>query len=112
MDNTNVNVYRIYNKTIRNFEYMTLNDIWKVYQIDSRSLATMSAIVPEVRFNKLVFVTVTSSAHPVKEYGKENYITFLTSISKMPTVKSQMTLFRMNTVATREENSHVGDRRK
>ena len=103
MDNTNVNIIRVYNKQIQKYEYMTMNDIWKVYKVDGNSLNTLFAISPEVKLDKLVYVAAMSSAHPAKEYGKENYITFLTRISKAPGIKSEMTLYRMNTISEREE---------
>lgn len=103
MDNTNVNIIRVYNKQIQKYEYMTMNDIWKVYKVDGNSLNTLFAISPEVKLDKLVYVAAMSSAHPAKEYGKENYITFLTRISKLPGIKSEMALYRMNTISEREE---------
>lgn len=102
MDNVNVNVYRIYNKSLKKYEYMTVANMWKVYQID-QNLGTIGPVQPELDVNKFIYVAAESIAHPVKEYGTDNYLTFLTSISKFPQYKSQMSLFRMNTVAEREK---------
>lgn len=103
MDNTNVNIYRIFNAETDQFEYMALNDIWKVYQFNPRNLITMGPVTPDVDINKLVYVTITSSAHPVKEFKKETYITFLMTLSKVPDIKSNIRLFRMRSVSKREE---------
>jgi hypothetical protein len=56
MDNTNVNIIRVYIKQIQKYEYMTMNDIWKVYTVDGNSLDTLFAISPEVKLDKLVYV--------------------------------------------------------
>ncbi|CAG2235352.1 beta,beta-carotene 15,15'-dioxygenase-like [Mytilus galloprovincialis] len=102
MDNMNINVYRFFNSGTGQYEYATLSDTWKMYQIDPLTVGTISpvnAMKPSVPQD---FVSLMSSAHPVPEYGTGHHFTFLTSVSVLPGVQSRLSLMRIKSTYERE----------
>ncbi|CAG2221024.1 BCDO1 [Mytilus edulis] len=103
MENLNVNVYRIRNSKTGQYEYMSVNDVWNVYQIEKDTLQTVNLIAPPMKSSSHVYIPGFSSAHPIKEFGKETYFTYQMSVSIVPYMKSIITLYRMTSVGDREE---------
>lgn len=107
IDNMNVNVYRFYNKKYRTYEYVALNDFWKIYQIGAQSLDTISSISAALphpgHSGSFAFLSLLSSAHPLPEYGTTNHFTFVSSVSLIPGIKSKISLVRIKSAEEREE---------
>ncbi|XP_063406124.1 beta,beta-carotene 15,15'-dioxygenase-like [Mytilus trossulus] len=103
IDNLNVNIYRIRNAKKGNFEYMTVNDVWEVYQVSDRSLKTLKLISPPTSVKTHLYLPILSSAHPVKEFSRQTYLTFLMSVPELPFLKSFVTLYRMSSIGDREK---------
>ncbi|XP_063420661.1 beta,beta-carotene 15,15'-dioxygenase-like [Mytilus trossulus] len=103
MENLNVNVYRVRNSKTGQYEYMSVNDVWNVYQIEEETLQTLKLIAPPMKSSSHVYIPGFSSAHPIKEFGKETYLTYQMSVSIVPYMKSIITLYRMTSVGDREE---------
>lgn len=107
IDNMNVNVYRFFNKKDKTFEYVALNDFWKIYQITHDSLDTISSITTVLphpgHSGGFAFLSFLSSAHPLPEYGTTNHFTFVSSVSLIPDMKSKISLVRIKSATDREE---------
>ena len=102
MDNTNINVYRVFNEFTKEFEYLTLSDTWKVYLIEPLSTGTIGAVNAEVPPGISAFVSIMSSAHPLPEHNSTHHFTFLTSVSVMPGIKSRLSVVRIKSTSQRE----------
>jgi hypothetical protein len=74
MDNTNINVYRVFNEFTKEFEYLTLSDTWKVYLIEPLSTGTIGAVNAEVPPGISAFVNMMSSAHPLPEHNSTHHL--------------------------------------
>ncbi|XP_076083227.1 beta,beta-carotene 15,15'-dioxygenase-like [Mytilus galloprovincialis] len=103
IDNLNVNIYRVRNAKGGNFEYMTVNDVWEVYQVSDCSLKTLKLISPPTSLKTHLYLPILSSAHPVQEFGRQTYLTFLMSVPELPFLKSFVTLYRMSSIGDREQ---------
>ncbi|XP_071164181.1 retinoid isomerohydrolase-like [Mytilus edulis] len=102
-DNTNINVYRLFNEEKKSYEYIALTDAWKVYQFEPTSINTIGDIdPPNPRGTYIGFIDTMSSAHPVPEYNSSYHFTFLTSVSLIPKVKSRLSVIRMKSAFERE----------
>ena len=92
-DNMNVNVYNMSN------EFVVVNDIWTYYTFDPATLKIGRKVntVPPTVNNKGHGgrLTVMSSAHPLKEFGKDSYISFVAGYALLPFQKSRITVVRM-----------------
>ncbi|XP_062614555.1 beta,beta-carotene 15,15'-dioxygenase-like, partial [Saccostrea cucullata] len=101
IDNMNVNVYKFGDGNI-----VALNDFWKVYQIDSDSLQTLSSFSAPVHVHKspsaFSFLNFLSSAHPLPESGTSNHLTYLSSVNVIPGMKSKISLVRIKSTQDRE----------
>ncbi|XP_062615214.1 beta,beta-carotene 15,15'-dioxygenase-like [Saccostrea cucullata] len=101
IDNMNVNVYKFGDGNI-----VALNDFWKVYQIDSDSLQTLSSFSAPVHVHKspsaFSFLNFLSSAHSLPESGTSNHLTYLSSVNVIPGMKSKISLVRIKSTKNRE----------
>nr|WKB14787.1 BCO1 protein [Sinohyriopsis cumingii] len=106
IDNMNVNVYRFYDAHHHQYQYVALNDYWKVYNFDPKSLSTVKSINAEVPDgtpdSSLAFLSFLSSAHPLPEMGTTNHFTFVSSVSLVPGFKSKIELIRIKSAMERE----------
>lgn len=106
IDNMNVNVYELFNKDSGENEYVALNDYWKVYIFDQGNLETIGSYTAEIpksnRTESFGFLNFLSSSHPLPEYGTTNHFTFLTSVSVIPSIKSTISLIRINSIEQRQ----------
>lgn len=102
MDNMNINVYRFFNAGRNQFEYVTLSDAWKLYQIDPLTVGTIAPIDAEKPTSADGFISLMSTAHPVAEYKTGHHFTFLTSVSVVPGIPSHLTLIRVKSAYERE----------
>ena len=92
-DNMNVNVYNMSN------EFVVVSDLWKYYTFDPVTLKVGQAVnsdPPSVN-NKgnAGKMAIMSSAHPVKEFGKDSYISFVCGSALLPGEKNRITVVRM-----------------
>ncbi|KAK3578908.1 hypothetical protein CHS0354_035529 [Potamilus streckersoni] len=103
MDNMNVNVYRYPEGS-----YVAVSDYWNCYELDPKSLLTIEDIKPKVPnatiMDKMIML---STAHPLPEYGKNYFITFVTLASPLPEMKSKIKLIRVKSVLEREEIASI-----
>lgn len=107
IDNMNVNIVRFTNGNSGNFEYVTLNDFWKIYEVEPLSLSTKKSITAGIPHMKHLtrsagFLSLLSSAHPLPEHATNNHVTFLSSVSLIPGIKSKITLVRIKSADDRE----------
>ncbi|WAQ93715.1 CCD8A-like protein [Mya arenaria] len=106
IDNMNVNIYR-FERNESKYDYVVLNDFWKAYTIDPLSLETKSSVTAKVPYIKETsprfgFLNLLSSAHPLPEEGTSSHLTFLSSVSLVPLVKSTISLVRIHSLHQRE----------
>lgn len=105
IDNMNVNVYSIYNVNERRYQYIALNDFWKVYEIHPNNLTTVGHVTAPIpkghASGSFAFLSFLSSAHPLPEYGTTNHFTFVSSVSVIPGVKSKISLVKIMNVNKR-----------
>jgi hypothetical protein len=99
MDNMNVNVYNY------SGDYVIVNDYWKLYQIDCKTLDTIRSVTPKIPGEDIGFpyVSKMSVAHPVPEYGTKNHLTILQKISMLPVISHKITLVRIKSAGIREK---------
>lgn len=108
IDNMNVNVYGIHDSDTGKTEYIAVNDFWKVYTFNATNLKTLGDVTAKVPSKKktpsgsFAFLNFLSSAHPLPEPETKNHLTFLTSVSLVPWIKSTISLIRINSVHKRE----------
>ena len=110
IDNMNVNIYRFFNQKADIYEYVVLNDFWKIYQVNPHGLETIKSVTADLphkgQSGMFVFLSFLSSAHPLPEFGTSNPITFVSSVSLVPGIKSRITLVRIKSMDIREEIAH------
>ncbi|KAK3108235.1 hypothetical protein FSP39_003754 [Pinctada imbricata] len=108
IDNMNVNIAKL--NSDGGATFVALNDFWKIYEIDPYSLSTTRSLTANVpqggKTGSVTFLNFLSSAHPLPEYGTGNHITFLSSVSLIPGIKSKITTVRIRTADKREEIAH------
>ena len=105
IDNMNVNVYSMYNSNERRYQYVALNDFWKVYEFNPSNLTTLGHVTAPVpkghASGSFAFLSFLSSAHPLPEVNTNNHFTFVSSVSIIPGVKSKISLVRIMNVNKR-----------
>ncbi|KAK3578910.1 hypothetical protein CHS0354_035531 [Potamilus streckersoni] len=99
VDNMNVNVYRYPEGS-----YVAVSDYWNCYELDPKSLLTIEDIKPKVPnatiMDKMIMLR---TAHPLPEYGRNSFITFVSLASAIPEKKSSIKLIRVKTALERHE---------
>lgn len=101
-DNTNVNVYNIYDPEKKSLEFMALTDAWKIYKFEPLSLNTIGPVLPpKPSGTKIGFIDQMSTAHPLPEFNTTNHFTFMTSASTLGG-KSRLSVLRMKSSYERE----------
>ena len=108
IDNMNVNVYSVYNSDIGRYQYLALNDFWKVYEFFPNNLTTIGHVTAPIPKSHVTgtgsfeFLSFLSSAHPLPEVGKKSQFTFVSSVSLIPGIKSKISLVRILNVNKRQ----------
>ncbi|KAJ8309423.1 hypothetical protein KUTeg_014297 [Tegillarca granosa] len=103
IDNMNVNIYRYYNAETKEQEYVILNDCWKLYRVEPKTLTTLQAVDAEIPEQEFEYKNVMSSAHPVPEPGTTNHIEYVTSMSLIPGIKHKVQVIRIKSTNDREQ---------
>ena len=107
IDNMNVNVYGITDQDTGKTDYIAVNDFWKVYTFNATSLTTFGPVTAKVPSSEkhdtgeFAFLNFLSSAHPLPESDSPSHVTFLSSVSLDPFVKSTISLVRLKSVHDR-----------
>ena len=107
IDNMNVNIYSFTGDSVNDGRFVLLNDFWKVYEFDPLTLETKRSVTAEVPHKKgskdqFAFLNMLSSAHPLPESGTKSQLTFLSSVSLIPWIKSTISLIRIISLDKRE----------
>lgn len=102
-DNMNVNIYRYYNGQTKKFEYVLLNDCWKLYGVEPIHLTTLPSLNPEIPLQEVEYKGLLSSAHPLPEPGTTNHIEYITSMSLIPGLKHKVQVIRIKATNVREQ---------
>ena len=105
IDNMNVNVYSMFNSNEQRYQYVALNDFWKVYEIFPNNLTTIGHVTAPIpkghASGSFAFLSFLSSAHPLPEANTSNHFTFVSSVSVLPGVKGKISLVRIINVNKR-----------
>ena len=105
IDNTNVNVFQFGKSINRNkTKTVAVSDFWKCYSFDPTSLDTQHVVDPYVPSGNSLLsgFPKPSSAHPMKEIGTDNYITFVSALNPIPWFSSSISLIRIISTNKRE----------
>ncbi|CAI9742275.1 beta-carotene 15,15' [Octopus vulgaris] len=107
LDNMNVNVYSYHKTAKANGQdgkgCFALTDYWKMYEFNCTTLQTISAFeAPVPQKSSLGFLNLISTAHPLPEFGTNNSLLFLSTLSLVPWVKSSVKFIRIHTAEKRE----------
>ena len=106
IDNMNVNVVKFKDIESKSDSFVALNDFWKIYEIDPGTLQTVRSITATVprggKTGSFSFLSFLSSAHPLPEHGTNNHISFVSSVSLIPGIKSKITAVRILSPEKRE----------
>ena len=92
IDNTNVNILHLSdrmakgdgdNTSVDHDMFFALSDFWQTYEFHPKTLNTLKHVSPSLPtwYMMGTHVPLPSSSHPVKEYGTENYINFVSYMS-------------------------------
>ena len=101
-DNMNLNVFNFGDKDKPGF--VVVSDYWNVYEIDPYTLDTLGGIHPPIDgVNPLQQAILLGTAHPLPEYGTNNYVTFVTVASPVPELKSKHILMRTTSAGGRKQ---------
>ncbi|XP_045189225.2 beta,beta-carotene 15,15'-dioxygenase-like [Mercenaria mercenaria] len=100
-DNMNVNIFNFGGKDI---DFVVVSDYWNLYTFDPYSLFTLKGVHPPVPGSSsfLDSAIVLGSAHPVPEYGTDNYLTFVSAAAPIPGQKSKLILTRTKSSSERQ----------
>jgi carotenoid cleavage dioxygenase-like enzyme len=94
----NINVYNY------SGDCVILNDYWTVYQIDCDTLDTIRPVTPKLPGEDIgfPFTSKMSVTHPVSEYGTNNHLAILHSVSMLPFIPHKLILVRIKSAGIRE----------
>ncbi|XP_045191017.2 beta,beta-carotene 15,15'-dioxygenase-like [Mercenaria mercenaria] len=100
-DNMDVNIFNFGGKGI---DFVIVSDYWNLYTIDPYSLVTLKGVHPPVPNTTagLDQAIVLGSAHPLPEYGTDNYLTFVSAATPIPGQKSKLILTRTKSSSERQ----------
>ena len=107
IDNTNVNIYKFGKGDA---EMTAVSDFWQSYQFNMSTLETISRVndpVPGGGLLEASGLPLQSSSHPMREYGTNNAITFVSSMNPIPFFSSKMRLVRIKNLHEREEIAEI-----
>ena len=98
MDNMNVNVFNF------SGDCVILTDTWKSYVVNCHNLETLRKNNPSIPGDHTSFpyYSVMSIAHPAPEYGTNNHLTILQSLSMIPILPDKFSLVRVKSADIRE----------
>ena len=98
MDNMNVNIFNF------SGECVILTDLWKLYVVNCHTLETLRSSSPSIPGDHTTFpyYSVMSVAHPVPEYGTNNHLTIMQSLSMLPDLPDKFSLVRVTSPDIRE----------
>ncbi|CAH1791898.1 unnamed protein product [Owenia fusiformis] len=100
VDNTNINIYSFGNGSAK--ETVTLSDFWVNYKIDTGDLSKAEKIDADIDINKLSFIPLLSTAHPLPEYGTSNDIIIASSFGIFPGRSNKLHVVRIRSSGDRE----------
>lgn len=97
LDNMNINVCNF------SGDCVVLSDTLKLYVVDCYTLDTIRPSEPSIPGVKTGFpyISQMSVAHPVKEYGTQNYLTILQSLNILPGMPHKFNLVRAKSADVR-----------
>ena len=97
-DNTNINVFRFGNEAV------ALSDFWLTYTFDINTLRNVTRNNPVLPSLPSVanLLPIISSAHPLREYGKDSAITIVSVNSPLPFYSSTTNVVRILSLNQRE----------
>lgn len=100
-DNMNVNIFNFGGKEI---DFVVVSDYWNLYTIDPHTLITLKGIHPPVPNTPsgLDQAIILGSAHPLPEYGTDDYLTFVSAATPIPGKKSKIIFTRTKSSSERE----------
>ena len=106
IDNPNINVYKLGDSRSQNrSQFVAMSDFWEIYQFDPNSLETKTKIkarVPGQVLPLYKMMPLPSSSHPVREFGTDNYINYVTLINPLPFGKSTIKIVRIKSATERK----------
>ena len=100
IDHTNVNILRLQDTVMVN------GDFWLAHEINPTTLETLTRIDPHVPgmsfWRSLLPVPTPSTAHPVREFNSDTYISFATILNPIPLMRSSINVVRLRSALERE----------
>lgn len=104
IDNVNVNIQELKNKE-NGTSFVAVSDFWQVYEIDLSTLKTLKRInakIPQIENPVYDFIPLPATSHPLREYGTDNSIMFLSLFSVFPGTNNRIQIIRIKSVYERE----------
>ncbi len=101
IDNTNINIHRFKKRkphwTGVEYDYVAMSDFWQSYSFNKTTLRTRGRISPYVPGGTPYGQTLPlpSSAHPLPEYGTDNFISYVSIMNPVPTAENSIRVIRI-----------------